>query len=71
MGSLTYLPGFSVKCIFQSIYADYANKSYFYEISHLNLLLWNHWTNLNRQILLGWELGDRSSLKIMSDGGRY
>jgi hypothetical protein len=37
--SLTYIPGFSVKCFFQPIYTDLANWAYFDKRSHLNLLL--------------------------------
>jgi hypothetical protein len=29
------IPFFSVKCFIQLIYTDYANKTYFNEISHL------------------------------------
>ena len=53
MSSLTYIPGFSVKFFFQTIYTDYANYAYFYKRSHLNLLLWNRWTKL-KQIWLWW-----------------
>jgi hypothetical protein len=54
--SLTYIPGISVKFFFQPIYTDYANWANFDKISHLNVLLWNHWTKL-KQIWLGWSLG--------------
>jgi len=61
--SLTYIPGFSVKFFFQPIYTDYANKAYFDKRSHLNLLLWNHWTKLN-QTWQGWPLGGSLSKRM-------
>ena len=46
--SLTYIPGISVKFFFQPIYTDFWNWAYFDKRSHLNLLLWNDWVNLNQ-----------------------
>jgi hypothetical protein len=39
MGSLTYIPDFSLKYFFQPIYTDYANYAYFVKRSHLNFFL--------------------------------
>ena len=55
MSSLTY-SCFSVKFLFQTIYTDYTILVYIDKRSHLNLLIWNHFTKLN-QVCLGWCLG--------------
>ena len=55
MSSLTY-SCFSVKFLFQTIYTVYTILVYIDKRSHLNLLIWNHFTKLN-QVCLGWCLG--------------
>ena len=50
MSKLTFIPSFSVKCLFQLMYTDFANEAYFDQISHLNHLLLNHRTKLNETL---------------------